>query len=705
MIKEQSDTIIDYKPYKGPESYQVEDSELFFGREIEADQLISKILSSRFTLLHAQSGAGKTSLLNARIIPDLESQGWTPIRILPQDDPIESTHIATINYVIPSPEAEYQATKRMQHELCTEHEDLTLNELLSCYDELPVRDSRKRELISPIKISPSNEDEALSDNGLVTPLICRVFRSSVEIATLADHLEAIHQAGSGNLFRKNQITGDTRVSQLLNIFSEPALMISYHKLLAQLRIPIPSFYAFFENLIQVYGERRPKFALVLIFDQFEELFTRFIDPGPLKTDHLMNLPDWRLRWEFFDELQNLYQMQIEPDKRMGNSRAIPPKHFFPIRYVISMRSEYIAQLDPIRRFVYDLDDNTYHLKLLGKEAAKVAIQEPAKHYGYDYSGDCYERIIKQLTKEERYVEPAHLQMVCEKLWNENGRKLATQGATRYEEKEKLPQIGLNSFITLGETNGILSSFFYEILEELEQDVRLETLEMLTSLITSSGTRNIIEKDQLINAPFRDGLKRVRLLSNLEGKIVRVERRLGGYFVEITHEFLIGPILEALRKELYSNAEYSRFRFALRTLERHEAIDFRVDTVNLLPRHDYLVLHENRNRIKWDDRTTELMLRSSILHGADSEILQLWADYYSECEVPDLVGLLEEQTGPEKGQRLLTRDQLRNVNEQRSSLILKTEHIESVLRSQLYYASDTEKDNIAYWVRRLMSNEA
>ncbi len=78
------------KPYKGPQSYGIQDASLFFGRDREAEQLLSKILSSRFTLLHAQSGAGKTSLLNARIIPQLEQRGWIPVRILPQNDPIES---------------------------------------------------------------------------------------------------------------------------------------------------------------------------------------------------------------------------------------------------------------------------------------------------------------------------------------------------------------------------------------------------------------------------------------------------------------------------------------------------------------------------------------------------------------------------------------------------------------------------------------
>jgi hypothetical protein len=57
---------LEAKPYKGSESYQVEDAEFFFGRDGEANQVIAKILSSRFSLVHAQSGAGKTSLINAQ---------------------------------------------------------------------------------------------------------------------------------------------------------------------------------------------------------------------------------------------------------------------------------------------------------------------------------------------------------------------------------------------------------------------------------------------------------------------------------------------------------------------------------------------------------------------------------------------------------------------------------------------------------------
>src|SRR6266853_3256538 len=54
----------------------------------------------------------------------------------------------------------------------------------------------------------------------------------------------------------------------------------------------------------------------------------------------------------------------------------------PLRYVISMRDEYIAQLDPLRRFVRDLDANAFHLSFLEKDEALAAIREPARLFGY-----------------------------------------------------------------------------------------------------------------------------------------------------------------------------------------------------------------------------------------------------------------------------------------------------------------------------------
>ncbi len=61
-------------PYVGPRPYERADRENFFGRNREARDLLSLILAERVVLFYAPSGAGKTSLLNAKVIPALEEE-------------------------------------------------------------------------------------------------------------------------------------------------------------------------------------------------------------------------------------------------------------------------------------------------------------------------------------------------------------------------------------------------------------------------------------------------------------------------------------------------------------------------------------------------------------------------------------------------------------------------------------------------------
>lgn len=63
-------------PYLGPRPFTQDDADRFFGREREVSELYSLVAAHRTVLLYAQSGAGKTSLLNAGLIPMLESGGF-----------------------------------------------------------------------------------------------------------------------------------------------------------------------------------------------------------------------------------------------------------------------------------------------------------------------------------------------------------------------------------------------------------------------------------------------------------------------------------------------------------------------------------------------------------------------------------------------------------------------------------------------------
>ena len=64
------------EPYVGPRPFERKDSNIFFGRNREANDLLSLITAHQIVLLYAKSGAGKSSLLNAKLIPMLETDGF-----------------------------------------------------------------------------------------------------------------------------------------------------------------------------------------------------------------------------------------------------------------------------------------------------------------------------------------------------------------------------------------------------------------------------------------------------------------------------------------------------------------------------------------------------------------------------------------------------------------------------------------------------
>ena len=58
-------------PYVGLRDYTEADAELFFGRDAERKRIIGNLRAARLTLLYAESGVGKSSLLRAGVVPRL----------------------------------------------------------------------------------------------------------------------------------------------------------------------------------------------------------------------------------------------------------------------------------------------------------------------------------------------------------------------------------------------------------------------------------------------------------------------------------------------------------------------------------------------------------------------------------------------------------------------------------------------------------
>ncbi len=61
-------------PYTGPRPFRA--GETLYGRDREARQLLDLLIAERIVLLHSPSGAGKTSLIRAGLIPRLQAEGF-----------------------------------------------------------------------------------------------------------------------------------------------------------------------------------------------------------------------------------------------------------------------------------------------------------------------------------------------------------------------------------------------------------------------------------------------------------------------------------------------------------------------------------------------------------------------------------------------------------------------------------------------------
>lgn len=75
-------------PYRGIESFRLADAAIFFARERDRRRLLRFVTVYRGVLLYGDSGVGKSSLINAGLLPDVIGQGFIPERLRVQ--PLEA---------------------------------------------------------------------------------------------------------------------------------------------------------------------------------------------------------------------------------------------------------------------------------------------------------------------------------------------------------------------------------------------------------------------------------------------------------------------------------------------------------------------------------------------------------------------------------------------------------------------------------------
>ncbi|MCE5334150.1 MAG: hypothetical protein LLG06_06130, partial [Desulfobacteraceae bacterium] len=267
---------------------------------------------------------------------------------------------------------------------------------------------------------------------------------------------------------------------------------------------------------------------MLILDQFEEILTH----NPL---------DKEKKLEFFRQLGTAL--------RDRNRWAI-----------IAMKEEYIAGLDPYLHLLPTRLAARYRLELLSHEQAEQAIKEPAKSAGVVYRPEALKRLVGELSTVHEpgvdvyhtpYIEPLHLQVVCDGLWQK-----LPDGAT---------EVGPKLIETAGNVNEALGGYYGDAVHAIAQTVQGEDAGAVerrirdwfeSELISPTGLR-----DQLQRGAQTTGSLPNNLIDALGGRyLLRMEMRRGTQWYEIAHDRLV----EVIRSN--NQAWYERQEKALQILE-------------------------------------------------------------------------------------------------------------------------------------------
>jgi len=110
--------LIDFtNPYRGLAAFREQDSEYFFGRTEEIEDLQQLILERNFVAVIGNSGSGKSSLVFAGLLPKIrQTQGWLIATCRPQVDPfyqIAKTLVDTLYQIEPNEIARWNEIKTL----------------------------------------------------------------------------------------------------------------------------------------------------------------------------------------------------------------------------------------------------------------------------------------------------------------------------------------------------------------------------------------------------------------------------------------------------------------------------------------------------------------------------------------------------------------------------------------------------------------
>lgn len=303
-------------------------------------------------------------------------------------------------------------------------------------------------------------------------------------------------------------------------------------------IPSENSLWYYLKQVQASAPDRPA-KFVLVFDQFEELFT---------------YPE-KMVLQFRAQLAELLYVQIPQNFRNKYNRdraaldAGETALFFAgleTRALFSIRSDYMHLMNRLKDYLPQILKNCYELDALTREQAREAIEEPARGEreafspAFAYTPDTLDLLLNYLSNDgKEKIESFQLQLICQHIEREwvIGRQdrmieASDFGATPAERHARLREINRNYY------NDCIAR-----LPENQREVARRIVE--DELVTAEDKRRITADGGMLVSRYRAAGATPDLLDALKNTyLLRAETTPRGTAYELSHDALVEPILKA-----------------------------------------------------------------------------------------------------------------------------------------------------------------
>ena len=308
---------------------------------------------------------------------------------------------------------------------------------------------------------------------------------------------------------------------------------------------------------------------MLVFDQFEELFTL---GGGARSTGSGSQGDGAERQRavaFMTELAELVENR-PPDAlnaRLEESSAEMDAFDFSradYRVIITLREDYLPHLESLKTIMPTLMDNRMRLSRMNGVQALEAVVKPGAGLVNEEVGRAIVEFVSGARGgsverlSELDVEPPLLSVICREL---------------NERRKALGQAQITADLVTGNRREILADFYERCVADLPAEMRNFVED---HLLTKSGFRDNLSLEAALEFP---GVTRAQIDTLVNRRLLRIEDRLGVERVELTHDVLAEVIRasrdarqqrllieEARQREHLATAEAARrtrrMRFAI-----------------------------------------------------------------------------------------------------------------------------------------------